>query len=105
MRVSLQLAASAAVVALAWWPLARRRRRGPRAFPAGAAGPTPRLEGGRAPGPRSLLAVLLDAYWRSLADDPLATLLLMALLSLAGVLLVLLWHVAVYLFAQLAAVL
>jgi hypothetical protein len=103
-RVSLQLAASAAVVALAWWPLARRRRH-PRAFPAGAAGPTPRLEGGRAPGPRSLLAVLLDAYWRSLADDPLATLLLMALLSLAGVLLVLLWHVAVYLFAQLAAVL
>jgi hypothetical protein len=89
-RVSLQLAASAAVVALAWWPLARRRRR---------------REGGRPLGPRNLLAVLFDAYWRSLADDPLATLLLMALLSLAGVLLVLLWHVAVYLFAQLAAVL
>jgi hypothetical protein len=90
-RVSLQLAASAAVVALAWWPLARRRRR--------------RREGDRPRGPRNLLAVLFDAYWRSLADDPLATLLLMALLSLAGVLLVLLWHVAVYLFAQLAAVL
>jgi hypothetical protein len=106
-RVSLQLAASAAVVALAWWPLARRRRRrrDPGAFPAGAARPAPRLEGDRAGGPRNLLAVLLDAYWRSLADDPLATLLLMALLSLAGVLLVLLWHVAVYLFAQLAAVL
>jgi hypothetical protein len=89
-RVSLQLAASAAVVALAWWPLARRRRR---------------REGGRPHGPRNLLAVLFDAYWRSLADDPLATLLLMALLSLAGVLLVLLWHVAAYLFGQLAAVL
>jgi hypothetical protein len=94
-RVSLQLAASAAVVALAWWPLARRRRRrDPRVSP-----------GDRPRGPRNLLAVLFDAYWRSLADDPLATLLLMALLSLAGVLLVLLWHVAVYLFAQLAAVL
>jgi hypothetical protein len=95
-RVSLQLAASAAVVALAWWPLAhrRRRRRDPRVLP-----------GDRPRGPRNLLAVLFDAYWRSLADDPLATLLLMALLSLAGVLLVLLWHVAVYLFAQLAAVL
>jgi len=94
-RVSLQLAASAAVVALAWWPLARRRRRrDPRVSP-----------GGRPLGPRNLLAVLFDAYWRSLADDPLATLLLMALLSLAGVLLVLLWYVAVYLFAQLAAVL
>lgn len=95
MRVSLQLAASAAVVALAWWPLARRRRRrDPRVSP-----------GDRPRGPRNLLAVLFDAYWRSLADDPLATLLLMALLSLAGVLLVLLWHVAVYLFGQLAAVL
>lgn len=95
MRVSLQLAASAAVVALAWWPLARRRRRrDPRVPP-----------GDRPRGPRNLLAVLFDAYWRSLADDPLATLLLMALLSLAGVLLVLLWYVAVYLFAQLAAVL
>ncbi|HET6749739.1 MAG TPA: hypothetical protein VFL71_10800 [Actinomycetes bacterium] len=95
MRVSLQLAASAAVVALAWWPLARRRRRrDPRVSP-----------GDRPRGPRNLLAVLFDAYWRSLADDPLATLLLMALLSLAGVLLVLLWYVAVYLFAQLAAVL
>jgi hypothetical protein len=94
-RVSLQLAASAAVVALAWWPLARRRRRrDPRVSP-----------GDRPRGPRNLLAVLFDAYWRSLADDPLATLLLMALLSLAGVLLVLLWYVAVYLFAQLAAVL
>lgn len=61
--------------------------------------------GDRPRGPRNLLAVLFDAYWRSLADDPLATLLLMALLSLAGVLLVLLWYVAVYLFAQLAAVL
>lgn len=95
MRVSLQLAASAAVVALAWWPLARRRRRrDPRVSP-----------GDRPRGPRNLLAVLFDAYWRSLADDPLATLLLMALLSLAGVLLVLLWYVAVYLFAQVAAVL
>ena len=41
--------------------------------------------------------MLLDAYWRSLADDPLAALLFTALLSLAGVLLVLLWRIAVYL--------
>jgi hypothetical protein len=41
--------------------------------------------------------VLLDAYWRSLADDPLSALLFTAFVSLAGVLLVLLAHIAVYL--------
>jgi hypothetical protein len=49
--------------------------------------------------------VLLDAYWTSLADDPLSALLFTALMSLAGVLLVLLVHIAVYLFGQLVAVL
>ena len=47
--------------------------------------------------------MLLDAYWRSLADDPLSALLFTALLSLAGVLLVLLGHIAVYLGGQLLA--
>jgi len=42
--------------------------------------------------------VLLDAYWTSLADDPLSALLFTALMSLAGVLLVLLAHIGVYLF-------
>jgi hypothetical protein len=46
---------------------------------------------------------LAHAYWTSLAEDPLATLLFMALMSLAGVLVVLLWYIAVYLFGQLAA--
>jgi hypothetical protein len=96
-RLLVQFAASGMVAAvLGWWLLARRRRREPAALPAGA---------GRARGPSNLLAVLFDAYWRSLADDPLATLLLMALVSLAGVLLFLLWHVAVYLLGQLAALL
>jgi hypothetical protein len=45
--------------------------------------------------------VLLDAYWTSLADDPLSALLFTALLSLAGVLLFLLWHIGVYLTGQL----
>jgi hypothetical protein len=49
--------------------------------------------------------VLLDAYWRSLADDPLSALLFTALLSLGGVLLVLLGAIGVYLFGQLAALL
>jgi hypothetical protein len=49
--------------------------------------------------------VLLDAYWTSLADDPLSALLFTALMSLAGVLLFLLFHIAVYLFGQLVAVL
>lgn len=41
--------------------------------------------------------MLLDAYWTSLTDDPLCALLFTALMSLAGVLLVLLVDIAVYL--------
>jgi hypothetical protein len=93
--VQLAAAATAAAVLVRWLP-ARRRRRAAVALPAAA---------GRPRGPSNLLAVLLDAYWRSLADDPLATLLLMALVSLAGVLLFLLWHVAAYLVGQLTALL
>jgi hypothetical protein len=51
--------------------------------------------------PESLLGVMLDAYWTSLASDPLPALLLTALLSLAGVLLVLLGQIAGDLVAQL----
>jgi GGDEF domain-containing protein len=69
------------------------------------AGGTLSLEADREAGPRNLLGVLLDAYWTSLADDPLSALLFTALMSLGGVLLVLLVHIAVYLFGQLAAVL
>ena len=43
--------------------------------------------------PENLLGVLLDAYWTSLAHDPLSTLLLTGLLSLGGVLVVLLGHI------------
>jgi hypothetical protein len=45
--------------------------------------------------PENLLGVMLDAYWTSLASDPLPALLLTGLLSLAGVLVVLLGHIAV----------
>jgi hypothetical protein len=45
---------------------------------------------GRDPGPENLPGILLQAFWRSLADDPVATLLLMASASLGGVVLVLL---------------
>ena len=58
---------------------------------------TLRVDADRDRGPSNLLGVLLDAYWRSLADDPLSALLFTAFVSLAGVLLVLLWHIAVYL--------
>jgi hypothetical protein len=51
--------------------------------------------------PQNLLGVLLDAYWTSLASDPLPALLLTGLLSLAGVLVVLLGHIAVDLAGQL----
>jgi hypothetical protein len=47
--------------------------------------------------------VLLDAYWTSLADDPLSALLFTALMSLAGVLLFLLGHIAVDLIGRLVA--
>jgi hypothetical protein len=51
--------------------------------------------------PENLLGVLLDAYWTSLASDPLPALLLTGLLSLAGVLVVLLGQIAVDLAGQL----
>jgi hypothetical protein len=86
MGVLAQLAAAAAGVALACWLLARGRRR---------------TRGAR--GPQSLVAVVLEAYWTSLADDPLAALLFTALASLAGVLLVLLGQVVVQLLGELVA--
>ena len=55
--------------------------------------------------PEHLLAVVLDAYWTSLASDPLPALLLTGLLSLAGVLVVLLGHIVGDLVVQLARVL
>jgi hypothetical protein len=51
--------------------------------------------------PENLLGVVLDAYWTSLAHDPLPALLLTALLSLAGVLVVLLGQIVGDLVAQL----
>ena len=55
--------------------------------------------------PENLLGVVLDAYWTSLASDPLSTLLLTALVSLGGVLVVLLGQIAGDLAAQLVRVL
>jgi hypothetical protein len=55
--------------------------------------------------PENLLGVVLDAYWTSLASDPLSTLLLTALLSLGGVLVVLLGQIVGDLVAQLVRVL
>ncbi|HKQ02163.1 MAG TPA: hypothetical protein VJ735_17710 [Actinomycetes bacterium] len=55
--------------------------------------------------PENLLGVVLDAYWTSLASDPLSTLLLTALVSLGGVLVVLLAQIVGDLVAQLARVL
>jgi hypothetical protein len=49
--------------------------------------------------------VVLDAYWTSLAHDPLPALLLTALLSLGGVLAVLLGHIVGDLVGQLLRVL
>jgi hypothetical protein len=54
--------------------------------------------------PENLLGVLLDAYWTSLASDPLPALLLTGLLSLAGVLVVLLGHIVGDLVGQLVRV-
>ena len=51
--------------------------------------------------PENLLGVVLDAYWTSLASDPLPALLLTGLLSLAGVLAVLLGHIVAGLIGQL----
>jgi hypothetical protein len=55
--------------------------------------------------PEHLLGVLLDAYWTSLASDPLPALLLTGLLSLAGILVVLLGHIVVDQAAEVARVL
>ena len=55
--------------------------------------------------PENLLGVVLDAYWTSLASDPLSTLLLTALVSLGGVLVLLLGQIVGDLVAQLARVL
>jgi hypothetical protein len=74
--------------------------------PAGEAlGPpsTPSLVADRDRGPEDLVGILLHAYWKSLADDPLSALLFTALASLGGVLLVLLGSIAVYLVSQLVA--
>jgi hypothetical protein len=53
------------------------------------------------PRPENLIGILLDAYWTSLAHDPLPALLLTVLLSLGGVLVVLLGHIVGDLVAQL----
>ena len=55
--------------------------------------------------PENLLGLMLDAYWMSLASDPLSTLLLTALVSLGGVLVVLLGQIVGDLVAQLVRVL
>jgi hypothetical protein len=55
--------------------------------------------------PENLLGVVLDAYRTSLASDPLSTLLLTAMVSLGGVLVVLLGQIVGDLVAQLARVL
>jgi hypothetical protein len=60
---------------------------------------------GRDPGPENLPGMVLHAFWRSLADDPVVTLLFMALVSLGGVLLVLLGLVVVGLLGALLAML
>ena len=55
--------------------------------------------------PQNLLGVVLDAYWTSLAHDPLSTLLRTALLALGGVLVVLLAHIVGELVGQLVRLL
>jgi hypothetical protein len=57
------------------------------------------------PRPENLIGVLLDAYWTSLAHDPLPALLLTVLLSLGGVLVVLLGHIVGDLVGQLVGLL
>jgi hypothetical protein len=51
--------------------------------------------------PENLLGVVLDAYWTSLAHDPLPALLLAGLLSIGGVLAVLLGTIVVDLVGRL----
>jgi hypothetical protein len=55
--------------------------------------------------PEHLLGIVLDAYWTSLASDPLPALLLTGLVSLAGVLVVLLGQILGDLLGRLLAVL
>jgi hypothetical protein len=55
--------------------------------------------------PENLLGLLLDAYWTSLVSDPFSTLLLTALVSLGGVLVVLLGHILADLVGQLVRLL
>jgi hypothetical protein len=55
--------------------------------------------------PENLPGLLLDAYWTSLASDPVSTLLLTALVSLGGVLVVLLGHIVAGQVGQLARLL
>jgi hypothetical protein len=55
--------------------------------------------------PENLLGLLLDAYWTSLGSDPVSTLLLTAMLSLGGVLVVLLGHIVADQVGQLARLL
>ena len=55
--------------------------------------------------PQNLLGVVLDAYWTSLAHDPLSTLLLTGLLSLGGILVVLLAHILADIASQLVRLL
>ena len=60
-----------------------------------------RLVADRDRGFENLVGVLPAGYWTPLADHPLPALLLTALASLAGMLLVLLGSLAVYQFSQL----
>ncbi len=55
--------------------------------------------------PEHLLGMVVDAYWTSLASDPLPALLLTGLVSLGGILVVLLGQIAVDLVGQLVQVL
>ena len=63
--------------------------------------PTSRLVADRDRGSENLVGVLPAGYWTPLADHPLPALLLTALASLAGMLLVLLGSLVVYQFSQL----
>ena len=57
------------------------------------------------PPPRNLVAILLDAYWTSLEDDPLPALLFTALVSVAGVLLLLFGDIVIFLLGRLVVIL
>ena len=55
--------------------------------------------------PEHLLGLVVDAYWTSLASDPLPALLLTGLVSLGGILVVLLGQIVGDLLGRLLAVL